>query len=73
MKLGSFLRQLVSRLDTEWDAHCGERLHLELVTAKHLLERGIEPGPHMGELLRRAERIAIEEDPQSSEAILHRL
>jgi poly(A) polymerase len=41
-----------------------------LVTATHLAQRGVSPGPQMGELLKQAEHIAITQDLQEPEAIL---
>ena len=44
-----------------------------LVTAAHLAERGIKPGPEMGRLLQEAERLSIEEGLQTPDAIIRRL
>jgi poly(A) polymerase len=44
-----------------------------LVTAAHLARLGIAPGPQMGELLRRAEAIAITGDLHEAAAVLERL
>lgn len=46
------------------------RKKLPLVTSAHLKERGIEPGREMGELLKKAERIAITKDLHSAEEVL---
>lgn len=44
-----------------------------LIRASHLIERGIAPGPQMGELLRKARRLAINEDLSEVTTVLHRL
>lgn len=44
-----------------------------LVTAAHLQKEGISPGPRMGELLRAAERIAIEQDLHNADEVISRL
>jgi poly(A) polymerase len=44
-----------------------------LVTAVHLLKMGIDPGEKMGFLLKRAERIAIQENLHTPEDVLKRL
>ena len=44
-----------------------------LVNSDHLKRTGVAPGPQMGELLREAERIAIEEDLDDPEAVITRL
>lgn len=44
-----------------------------LVTAGHLAERGVEPGPEMGRLLKEAERLSIEEGLQTPDAVIRRL
>lgn len=52
-----------------------ERIHNKttLVSSKHLIQRGIQPGPQMGELLEKGERIAINEGLTSPEAVLKHL
>ncbi|MCH9626130.1 MAG: CCA-adding enzyme [Chlamydiales bacterium] len=44
-----------------------------LVTAAHLQAYGINPGKQMGELLKKAERIAINEGIQTAELVIKRL
>ncbi len=44
-----------------------------LVTAAHLQQKGIQPGPKMGKLLQAAEQIAIEEDLNDPREVIARL
>jgi poly(A) polymerase len=44
-----------------------------IVSAAHLLARGVPPGPQLGHLLKEAERVAIEQDLESPEEILAQL
>lgn len=52
-----------------------ERIYLKrpLVSSKHLMKNGIKPGKEMGEILKKAERIAINEDLQLPDDVLKRL
>lgn len=65
-RLVEFERQLASHI---------ERLHKKkpLCQAKDLKELGITPGKKMGELLQRADRLAVEFDLQSKEEVVAKL
>ena len=44
-----------------------------LVSALLLQQHGIKPGKHMGRLLKEAEKLAVNEDLDSPEAVLSKL
>jgi poly(A) polymerase len=56
------------------DAHIKRiRVRQPLVSAKDLMKEGIAPGKKMGELLKEAEKIAIENDLEKSEQVMEML
>jgi poly(A) polymerase len=68
-----FLSRHAARL-TALEAHVWRiREHKPLVSAALLQQNGVQPGKHMGALLKAAESIAIEQNSQDPQAILNQL
>jgi hypothetical protein len=55
--------------------HSIERIHQHnpVVNSNTLIKEGISPGPSMGQLLREAERISINQQLHTSEPIIQQL
>ncbi|MFZ4099212.1 MAG: CCA tRNA nucleotidyltransferase [Chlamydiia bacterium] len=66
-------REIVELMETLAEAVTRIELGTPLVSAADLAMHGVAPGPQMGHLLRKAERIAIEQELTSKEEILAQL
>ena len=68
-----FLKEHAKRQEELKDAIERIRHKNPLLRAEHLVKEGIEPGVHMGQLLKEAERIAANERLTSVDAVMKRL